>query len=160
MTKKKTKMKIDFSLFSGLANDCARDACDNNFASRRGGYFVKDIGGHLGLCGGPDPVYCVYNNYPYSGHPDAREQERQEILKRLETVGITEVGYAVWPPAGAEDAGYTYAMLLAAARSQEDLIRNVVVEVTRETLLRMSEVNHIRGKATKRSVKPAKRVPA
>lgn len=59
------KAKVDWEL---LAQVSARDACENNFSSRRGIYYYEDA-----------DVLCVYNNNPYAENPSLRTSKRRSF---------------------------------------------------------------------------------
>ena len=62
-----------------FARDCAMDAHESHFASRRGVWFFSDIG-----------KTCVFNNCPHAG----RDRELAEFRRRLSLEGITELAFA------------------------------------------------------------------
>src|SRR3954447_8122143 len=94
------------STWHNLAFLCACDAFENNFPSRRGAYFIEDKG-----------VLCIYNNNPYA-NPTLREEETAKLRQRMKAEGLEELAYATYPFEGHEDAGYTYAMTIAAGEDR------------------------------------------
>ena len=102
------------------AQEMARKAFEDFFPSRRGVWFLDELG-----------VLCVYNNSPYSDGPKRRDQETTTFRRWLKKEGIREHAYATYPEAG-EDAGYTYAMLLDAGadRLQEviDALHSILMD--------------------------------
>jgi hypothetical protein len=96
-----TRTKRNETEWHQLAVECARDACENHFDTRRGMDLMED------------GVVCLFNNHPYAKFPSLRDEETAEFRRRLAEEGsMAELAYATYPPEGEEDAGYTYAMLI------------------------------------------------
>ena len=114
-TKRKRMSKLQWY---SLAYMCASDACENHFPSRRGIWFLEDLG-----------VLCLYNNNPYEKHPTLRDEETAEFRRRMKAEGIKELAYATYPPEGQEDAGYTYAMLIDVDEEKMGWVRDTMLEI-------------------------------
>lgn len=97
---------------------CARDAYENNFASRRGTYIVE-------LFGAADSVVCIYDNNPYKDDATKRDRETDDITRRLAAIGVETLAYSTYPKDGVS-AGYTYAMLVDADVARHNEVREVV----------------------------------
>jgi transcriptional regulator with XRE-family HTH domain len=94
-----------------FAEGCAKDACENHFPSRRGVWYIQDLN-----------VLVIYNNNPYDRNPGLRDGEVAEFRRRLLAEGLKELAYATYPPPGAEDEGYTFAMVIDAGRDREEWV--------------------------------------
>ena len=106
----------------------AMDAHENHFESRRGVWFVEDLG-----------VLCIYNNNPYCAEsPLNRDEETKRFLKSMKAAGIKKLAYETYPlPGNEEDGGkpgYTYAMILDAGLEKMDFVANTMREVVRDYL--------------------------
>jgi hypothetical protein len=117
----KKMVALNISELQRLAFDSAKDAHENYFSSRRGIWLFEDNG-----------IVCVYNNNPYADDAKRRDRETAAFRARMKAARIREVAYATYPPAGKEDAGYTYALLLKADDSKlsfiAEALRDTVVE--------------------------------
>jgi len=104
-------------MYLKIAKRTAKMAFEEYSSSRRGVWYV-------------DGIVVVYNNHPYAARfPELRDQETAEFRTRIRETGITELAYAIYPPMGQEDGGYTYAMLLAASEDQMETIRDILQAV-------------------------------
>ena len=94
-----------------LARDLAALAHQHLFPSRRG------VWGLLGSLAG------VYNNNPWADDPGRREREFANLRALMSAAGIDELACASYPPSGAEEAGYTVALVvrLPAGKNVDDL---------------------------------------
>jgi hypothetical protein len=92
------RKKTDWTRFAAA---CAKDAHENYFPSRRGTWYVEDLG-----------VVVLFNNNPYEKYPALRDEELAEFRRELEVEGIRELGYATYAD------GYTYALVLGAGRDR------------------------------------------
>jgi hypothetical protein len=119
------RKRMSKAQWHSLAYRCAFDACENHFPSRRGVWFLEDIG-----------VLCLYNNNPYASDPTQRDKETDELRRRMKEAGIKELACATYPPEGEEDAGYTYAMLIAAEKEKADWVRETMEEIVATALAR------------------------
>ena len=95
--KAKNQPKTDFQK---MALQCAKQACDDNFESRRGVDLLEK-----------ERLVCVYNNNPYAQFPDHRDKELARFRELLTEHKLQEVGFATYPLSG-EEAGYTFAILI------------------------------------------------
>lgn len=100
-----------------LAEFYAKDANENYFSSRRGTWYLADIG-----------KVCMYNNNPYAVDATLRDKETKVFLKHLRSLGIDCLAQASYPPAGSESAGYTYALILNAGEADLDKIAKAFQE--------------------------------
>ena len=119
------KAKVDWEL---LAQVSARDACENNFSSRRGIYYYEDA-----------DVLCVYNNNPYAENPSLRDIETKKFRGWLKQQGIKELAYATYPKTG-DDAGYTYAMLLDVHAERQEEVAEAMEAIIMESWERSESV--------------------
>jgi hypothetical protein len=87
-----------------LAEGAARNAHKNSFHGRRGFWG----------CGGADTL-CLYDSSPRAG----RDRDLAALRQRLAAAGIAELGCGAYPPHGAEGAGHTFALIVAARRDRE-----------------------------------------
>jgi hypothetical protein len=104
-----------------LARACAKDAHENYFPSRRGIWYFADV-----------DKLCIYNNNPYAGHPQLRDEETAAIREWLAAKGIRELAYATYP-----DAGYTYAIIIDASEDMEDEIVEGCEEIVGQSIRRV-----------------------
>lgn len=116
-----------------FALKCAEDAKTNRFPSRRGIYVINDVPTSSGQ------AICLYNNNPYRkpGHGNVidharRDTETELFRRRMMELGIGELGYATFPPAGHDLAGYTYALILDGTETQSEKVRDAMREALRE----------------------------
>src|SRR5262249_42024328 len=100
---KQMKVKLNKADWQRLAEASARDAHENSYDTRRGVWHLEDVG-----------ALCFYNNNPYEKYPTLRDEEVAEFRKRLKAASITELAYATYPPPGAEEAGFTFALIVDA----------------------------------------------
>lgn len=109
------------------AGELARIAHDMWFPDRRGIVKIRQ------------DVICLYNNNPNGLRPRATELLRA----RLNAAGITELAYAEYPVHG-NDAGYSYAMIIAGNKNLLRRIQMMIYEVEdqafRELQSRVHEV--------------------
>jgi len=103
-----------------LARLAAWDAHKNHFASRRGIWYFDDL-----------DVLVLYNN-PYKGFPAQREKELARFRAKLADEGIEELAYATYP-----SDGYTYALVINAARDREETVAQWMIDLTLESLREM-----------------------
>ena len=109
-----------------LASALAIDAYENHFSSRRGVWFLEDVG-----------VLCLFNNNPYAADPGMRDKETAKFRAAMEGAGIEELAYATYPREG-EDAGYTYAMILDADRDKTKFVSDMMAKIVKESLVEMT----------------------
>ena len=112
--------------WQGIADEYAHDAHAKRFEAKRGVWFLDDL-----------EVLCVYNNNPYPG----RDTETAELCRRLKEAGIEMLAYSLYPPEGAERAGYTSVMLLDAGKDRTTF----VAETLRDVLKWLKEVAAKKG---------------
>ncbi|MGA7713999.1 MAG: hypothetical protein WCA81_19050, partial [Rhizomicrobium sp.] len=74
-------------------------------------------------------------NNPYVADPALRDDETARLRKRLKAAKIEELAYATYPA----ESGYTFAMILAIGEGQLPVVRDLVIEVTRESYERMRQ---------------------
>ncbi|HEY1068800.1 MAG TPA: hypothetical protein VGE52_21950 [Pirellulales bacterium] len=112
--------------FVKAAKRLAKQAHNKEFATRVG---VWQIDEHR---------LCVFNNNPWADDAGRRDRETAAFRDWLNSAGITELGYATYPPAGDPDAGYTYAMLLAAGEDRKgdvmDALDRIREDIHKESL--------------------------
>lgn len=101
-----------------LARSLAADAFNNCFSTRRGVWFVEDMG-----------VLCLFNNNPYAKHPTLRDRETEAFRGQMKNAGIKVLAYATYPAPDARDAGYTYAMLLDAGEDKKSFVIDAMNEI-------------------------------
>lgn len=83
-----------------LAKAAAYDAWLNYFYSRRGHWRYNE-----------EQVIIYYNNHPYEGFPTLRDEETNELRRRMAAEGYPELGYATYSTT--EDGrGYTLALII------------------------------------------------
>lgn len=104
-----------------LAQSAARDAHRNHFSSRRGIWYFEDM-----------DVLVLYNNNPYEGFPAQREKELARLRAKLADEEIAELAYATYP-----SDGYTYAMVINAARDREEELARWMFDLSLESLREM-----------------------
>jgi hypothetical protein len=131
------KMKrVSQSQWDKLAQFCAENAHERNFSSRRGAYPINvPAEPSIDVPAEPSEVLCVYNNNPYVAGPALRDDETARLRKRLKAAKIEELAYATYPA----ESGYTFAMILAIGEGQLPVVRDLVIEVTRESYERMRQ---------------------
>jgi transcriptional regulator with XRE-family HTH domain len=100
----------------------AQHANEIHFSSRRGIWRLDDVN-----------KLCIFNNNPYEGLPELRDQETAVFRRWLATNGIKVLAYAMYPETG-EDAGYTYAMILDAGADREREIVGAFRRIVDESL--------------------------
>uniref|UniRef100_UPI0013ED2466 hypothetical protein n=1 Tax=Paludisphaera soli TaxID=2712865 RepID=UPI0013ED2466 len=105
-----------------MAMDLAREAHEDHFPSRRGTWFIKDLG-----------VLCVYNNNPYAGFPSLRDEELAEFRRRMDEEGLQELASAGYPPEGEVDAGYTHAMIVQVGEEKLSWVAVTMGEILRRS---------------------------
>jgi hypothetical protein len=119
--------------FTNLVADCAREACEDHFASRRG---------FLGL---PIPgIQCLFDNNPYAADPLARDQQWAILRMKLAEMGIPILASGSYPPKGQdEQPGYTEVLLVQAPDEQQEAISiawgEAIGEVVGELFKKASE---------------------
>jgi transcriptional regulator with XRE-family HTH domain len=126
--KKAVAVKLKKADWQRTAYMCAADASENFFPSRRGVWYLEDLG-----------ALCFYNNNPYDLYPRRREEEVAEFRKRLKSAGIRELAYATYPPPGEEDAGYTFAMIVDAGQDRAEELCNWWTEIMLDLFGRKGE---------------------
>ena len=122
--------ELDMLKVHQMAYDCAKDAHENHFQSRRGIYGIK--------MGDGMTILCIYDNNPYANFPARRDEETALYRDWLAQHKIGELAYATYPPGGDEGAGYTYAMLIDAG---EERIAEVTSEFRRILLKSYERMN-------------------
>jgi hypothetical protein len=121
-----------------LATVEAEWAHTENFKSRRGIYPFE-----VDPADGPN-VLIVYNNNPFGtmgDNPDPRDQELATLRERLAAAGVAELGFGTYPPAGAEDAGYTFSLVIDADASRQSEVTAIAQQCARETMERIMGVD-------------------
>ena len=103
-----------------MAWKAARKAHHRFFAVRRGTWYMEDIG-----------VVVVFNNNPYTVHPEKRDQELALFRECLKDLGLSELGFAKYPK-----NEYTFAMLIRSPRENERLLADTMHEAMMEVLRR------------------------
>jgi hypothetical protein len=104
--------------WSSFAADCARDAHENHFPSRRGVWYFED-----------KDVLVFWKNNPYANRPTLRDEETAAFCAELAARGIEELAYATYPPEGDEGAGYTYALVVNASRDRESELSDIMTGI-------------------------------
>jgi hypothetical protein len=95
--------------YDELAQKIAKEAHEKNFSSRRG------------LLRLSEKRVCYYDNNPWRndleleahGVLSIRGAMLNELRHWMAAEGIAEIGFGSYPVAGDEDAGYTFALILA-----------------------------------------------
>lgn len=113
-----------------FAKACARDASENHFPSRRGAWHIVDL-----------DVLVLFNNNPYANFPSLRDEETAKFRQRLAAKGLVELAYATYPPAGQQDAGYTYALVIQAGKEHQQWVRDTMMELTTESMKIITEAS-------------------
>ena len=111
--------------WNALASSLAADAFNDWFSTRRGVWFVEDMG-----------VLCVFNNNPYAKHPNLRDCETEAFRGQMKNAGIEVLAYTTYPSVGARDAGYTYAMLLDAGEEKKGFVIDAMNEIVAQMKVR------------------------
>jgi hypothetical protein len=113
-----------------LVEAAAKDACENNFSSRRGIYFItyRDSDSEYA---DPAGAICIYNNNPYKD-PAQREGEIAAFRQWLAANGYRELSAAYYPTkdSGDPQPGYTFAMLIAGDEEQVDEVSEAYERIT------------------------------
>lgn len=107
----------------------AKEAHKNNFSSRMG-IFPLEVSP-------TKEVLVHYNNNPWAGAPERRDQETAMFRAWLDKRGVTELAYATYPSSGT-DKDYSYAMLLEAPRTLMPEVKTTMEGIMQASLA-MSE---------------------
>ena len=108
----------------------AENRHNNDFATRRGSFIVPDLPTASGK------AFCLFYNRPYpamEGGTRRREKLMGIFRGKLQEGGISELAYGIYPRAGEERAGYTFAIMLDADYSMAQIIIDGFHQSVRET---------------------------
>lgn len=122
------------------AREIARDMHDHNFSSRRGFGDWEEDGETIG--------FYIYDNNPWAADPTLRDRHYAELADAMARRECRLVAQASYPDAGAEDAGYTVALIFESAepsRASED--KDAAIDLIEAMIARDVPIRSVPAKA-------------